>query len=294
LFSNYYHKKIVSQFDKKTYITLFIVHQYYILSFNAVALFFYLSFPFFLKKFLPLLHKILQDMAKKKEIKQIEVIEGEENPKEKQYKEADLILLFNLKRIVEYQTPLMEEWLAVENPILNVAEQYIFDKKYKEAVNNISGWSEEDLKVKFIAAIIELGHLESGNGIVTFFDKQISATVEGTHLTVKSDFMMAKGLLDVFTTPYFHFQEYKPYKKPSGDSMAQLLEAFMIAQVKNKDKQTPLYGIEIIGERWRFVIMVDKEYCTSPTYDCLKKNDLLQIIAILRKFMWILETRLMK
>jgi hypothetical protein len=85
-------------------------------------------------------------MAKKKYI-------DEEKPTGKQYKEADLILLFNLKRIVTYQTPLMEEWLAVENPILNVVEQYIFDKKLEEAQINISGWSEEDLKMKFISAI---------------------------------------------------------------------------------------------------------------------------------------------
>ena len=229
-------------------------------------------------------------MAKKKQLN-----EDEENLKGKQYnKEADLILLFNLKRIVEYQTPLMKEWLAVENPTFNVGEQYNFDKKYKEAVNNISAWSEEDLKVKFISAIVELGHLEGGNGIVTFFDKQISATVEGIPLTVKADFMMAKGLLNVMQNPYFHFQEYKPQINPKGEPMAQLLEAFLIAQVKNKDTEMPLYGVEIIGDSWRFVIMEGKEYCISDTFSSTNKDDLLQIIAILRKFRWILETRLMK
>jgi hypothetical protein len=229
-------------------------------------------------------------MAKKKQLN-----EDEENLKGKQYnKEADLILLFNLKRIVEYQTPLMKEWLAVENPTFNVGEQYNFDKKYKEAVNNISAWSEEDLKVKFISAIVELGHLEGGNGIVTFFDKQISATVEGILLTVKADFMMAKGLLNVMQNPYFHFQEYKPKANPKGEPMAQLLEAFLIAQVKNKDTEMPLYGVEIIGDSWRFVIMEGKEYCISDTFSSTNKDDLLQIIAILRKFRWILETRLMK
>jgi hypothetical protein len=229
-------------------------------------------------------------MAKKKQLN-----EDEENLKGKQYnKEADLILLFNLKRIVEYQTPLMQEWLTVENPTFNVGEQYNFDKKYKEAVNNISAWSEEDLKVKFISAIVELGHLEGGNGIVTFFDKQISATVEGILLTVKADFMMAKGLLNVMQNPYFHFQEYKPKANPKGEPMAQLLEAFLIAQVKNKDTEMPLYGVEIIGDSWRFVIMESKEYCISDTFSSTNKDDLLQIIAILRKFRWILETRLMK
>ncbi|TAE03354.1 MAG: hypothetical protein EAZ97_01600 [Bacteroidetes bacterium] len=180
-------------------------------------------------------------------------IDGDdENPQHKNYKEADLILLFGLKRIVEYQTPLMKEWLDAEIPVFSAVEQYIFDKKHTEAQINIIGWSEEDLKMKFITHIIELGNLTAGGDIVTFFDKTISAKVENTKLTVKSDFMMAKGLFDVFTTPFFHFQEYKPHKNPSGDSLAQLLEAFLIAQAKNKNNK-PIYGVEVIGKQWTFV-----------------------------------------
>jgi hypothetical protein len=160
-------------------------------------------------------------------------------------------------------------------PTLNTVEQSIFDDKYKLAVKKMTGWSEEDLKMKFISYIIDLGYLVDAEGIVTFFDKMISATVEGTKLTVKSDFMMASGVLDVFRTPYFHFQvggtpQYKPQKNPSGDPMGQLLQAFLIAQERNKNGK-PLYGVEIIGESWRFVIMQGKEYCISKTFTCTKK-----------------------
>lgn len=229
-------------------------------------------------------------MSRKKIIEDYEL---DSNKEGKQYKEAELILLFGLKPIKRYQTPLMQEWLTVETPTFNVGEQYIFDKKSAEVVDKISGWSEEDLKMKFISSILELGYLDEGDGIVTYFDKMIEATVEGVKLKVKTDFMMAKGLLDVFTTPYFHFQEYKPQKNPTGDSMAQLIEAFLIAQAKNKNGK-PLYGIDIIGKQWTFVIMEGKEYCVSPTFIVTEKDDLLKIIAILRKFRWILETRLMK
>jgi hypothetical protein len=228
-------------------------------------------------------------MARRKYIEYDE----DENPKGKQYKEGELILLFKLKRIVEYQTPLMQEWLAVENPIFDIFEQHSFDKKLEEVKTKIAGWSEEDLKVKFISDVLELGHLEDGNGIVTFFDKMIAATVEGTKLKVKADFMMAKGLLNVLQNPYFHFQEYKPQINPKGEPIAQILEAFLIAQVKNQDNKMPLYGVETIGKQWSFVIMEGKEYCVSKPYICTEKDDLLQIIAILRKFRWILETRLM-
>jgi hypothetical protein len=116
--------------------------------------------------------------------------------------------------------------------------------------------------------------------------------VEGIPLVVKTDYMLAKGTLDVFHTPYFHFQEYKPNKNPSGDSMAQLLMALLIAQTKN-DNQKPLYGIEVIGENWKFIILEGKEYCVSPTYTCTNRDDLLQIIGILRQFKKILYEKLM-
>jgi hypothetical protein len=107
--------------------------------------------------------------------------------------------------------------------------------------------------------------------------------------------VIAKGVLDYMQRPYFHFQEYKPKKNPTGDSMAQLLEAFLIAQTKNKKDgiEIPLYGCEIVGKLWTFVTMESKEYCVSKSYDCTEREELLQIIAILRKFKEILETTLL-
>ena len=208
------------------------------------------------------------------------------------WREAELINKFNLTRIVTYQTPLMQEWLDVLPPELNVGEQYSFDKTFSKAEQNLSGWNEEDLKMKFISPVLELGHMTDDGGVVGYFDKTISATVDGTRLVVKSDFMLAKGLLDVFETPYFHFQEYKPYKNPSGDSMAQLLEAFLIAQEKNKNGK-PMYGVDIMGANWQFVTMEGRAYCVAKPLSAIDKDDLLKIIAILHKFRHILETQLM-
>ena len=216
----------------------------------------------------------------------------EEERANKNWREADLIKMFKLNRNVSNPSPLMQEWLDVSVPELNLGEQYIFDEDLENAQKHIAGWNEEDLKMKFISTILKLGHLRDGDVVLGYFDKIISATVEGIRLTVKSDFMLAKGILDVFETPYFHFQEYKPYKHPSGDSMAQLLEAFLIAQEKNKNG-LPIYGVDIMGKQWQFVIMEGKNYCISKSFDAVDKQDLLTIIAVLRKFKYILETRLL-
>ena len=211
----------------------------------------------------------------------------------KSWKEGELIKTFKLSRIaMPRQTPVMQEWLNVPNVELNIHEQYIFDIALAKAQNGISGWNEEDLKMKFLSPILELGKITDDKIAMSYFDKIISATIDDIRLVVKSDFMLAKGILDVYETPFFHFQEYKPYKNPSGDSMAQLLEAFLIAQEKNQNGK-PIYGVDIMGANWQFVTMEGREYCIAQPLSAIDKDDLLKIIAILRKFKFILETRLM-
>jgi hypothetical protein len=74
--------------------------------------------------------------------------------------------------------------------------------------------------------------------------------------------------------------------------MAQLIEAFLIAQENNKNGK-PLYGLTIVGSIWRFAVMEGKKYAVSTYYDATNREDLLRIIAILRKFKVILETTLL-
>lgn len=212
--------------------------------------------------------------------------------KEKQYKEAELAILFGLQRLNgNEKSPLLLEWTQAETS-LSVSEQELFEDIYQDATANIAGWQEEDLKMKFISFVLRLGHLKSNNRYTTYFEKTIFATVEGNYLKTKSDFMVAKGVLDIPQIPYFHFQEYKPHINPTGESMAQLIEAFLIAQTQNANGK-PLYGCEIMGAIWRFVIMEGKTYYVSESFDCTKRDSLMKIIAMLRKFKDILETRLL-
>lgn len=206
--------------------------------------------------------------------------------------EAELIEMFQLTRLVGENTILMNEWLAAAPALFDAVEQRIFDDLLRKAVKNIAGWSEEDLKMKFICHVLPLGHLEDNGRFLTYFEKTIFATVEGYYLKTKTDFMVASGILNLPKKPYFHFQEYKPTLNPTGEPMAQLLEAMLIAQHENKNGK-PIYGCEIIGANWRFVIMEGRTYCISKSFDCTDKEDLLHIIAMLRKFRYILETELL-
>ena len=208
------------------------------------------------------------------------------------YSEAELIGTFGLTRLVGNKNhPLMAEWTGMGLVKLSPSEQELFDEIVEEAQQKIAGWQEEDLKMKFISFVLRLGHLKDNALFNTYFEKTVSATVDGKYLKTKTDFMAAKGILDRPETPFFHFQEWKPQKRPVGDSMAQLLEAFLIAQTLNQ-ADFPLYGCEVIGANWNFVVMQERTYCTSKSYICTDANDLLEIVSLLRHFKNILEKRL--
>lgn len=217
--------------------------------------------------------------------------------KKKEWSEGELVARFHLSKLIE-PTPLMAEWLAAPLPVFSATEQEIFDDIYEDARYSINNWNEEDLKMKFISFVLRLGRLvERNTRYVTFFERNLTAKVDNETLNVRCDFVIAKGVLDYLEMPYFHFQvggtpQYKPSKKPTGDSMAQLLEAFLIAQAQNKDGK-PLYGCEVIGKQWTFVIIEGQQYCVSKSFDCTDKHELLQIIGILHRFREILETRLL-
>ena len=208
------------------------------------------------------------------------------------YTEDDLIRLFGLLRIETYQTPEMQRWLTVSSPVLTVGEQEVFDRILPFAIRDIASWGEEELKMHFISQVLPLAHLTGNGRYKAFYEKSISGVVNGIDLSAKTDFMLATGFFNKPQTPYFHFQEYKPFRNPSGDSMAQLLEAMLLAQDKNKYEK-PIYGCEIVGKYWNFVILKDKTYCISKTFISTEKEHLLAIIAILRHFKHILETELL-
>jgi hypothetical protein len=212
--------------------------------------------------------------------------------KKKEWSEAELMLTFSLERQIT-PFPLLDFWLDAETN-LNEYEQSSLSTLQNLILKKGDFWNEESLKMNFISPLFYnfINFNDEQNRYESFFDETISATVEGIYLQTETDFMLAKGIGDIVQTPYFHFQEYKRSRKSPPEPMAQLIEAFLIAQEKNKNNK-PLYGVVIVGRNWQFVVMEGKKYGISHTFDATLREDLLLIIAILRKFKVILETTLL-
>ncbi len=212
--------------------------------------------------------------------------------KKKEWSEAELMLTFSLERQIT-SFPLLDFWLDAKTN-LNEYEQSSLSTLQNLILKKGDFWNEESLKMNFISPLFYtfINFNDEQNRYESFFDETISATVEGIYLQTETDFMLAKGIGDIAQIPYFHFQEYKRSKKSPPEPMAQLIEAFLIAQEKNKNNK-PLYGVVIVGRNWQFVAMEGKKYGISHTFDATLREDLLLIIAILRKFKVILETTLL-
>lgn len=214
----------------------------------------------------------------------------DKNPaKSRTWNESELADTFNLTCHFDY-TPKLSEWLAIE-PITNIENESIFEILHKDIKENIRFWNDKELAVFFIAPLLSTFVDFDSPYFLMYSHRQISETVEGTFLKTKADLLLAKGKGEVLKVPYFCFHEYKRTKKASSDPVAQVLEAMLIAQEMNKNGK-PIYGAYVIGKDWYFMILEGKEYCISKSYEATVKSELLEIIAILRKFRVILETTL--
>jgi hypothetical protein len=99
--------------------------------------------------------------------------------------------------------------------------------------------------MQFISAIIRIVRFQSP--LKVFFDREISAEIDGIFLKSEADMLVSKGIGDIIETPYFFLHEYKREKKYTGDPTGQMLGGMLIAQAKNNDNK-PVYGGYIQGK----------------------------------------------
>jgi hypothetical protein len=81
--------------------------------------------------------------------------------------------------------------------------------------------------------------------------------------------------------PYFFLQEFKKQKGNSYDPEGQMLAAMLIAQHVNADSK-PVYGAWLTGSIWFFTLLEGANYYTSHAFDASTRDELRQIILILR------------
>ena len=193
---------------------------------------------------------------------------------------------FQIQQIFDHER--LDAWLSAhedfssdERKRLNELRRYAFE--------NIEYWNEEDLKVKFLGAVLAFAAFDTPR-YKGFLERSISATFNNETLTGIVDFMVATGKANP-KQPFFFLQEFKPQKGAKRDPLAQVLTAMLVARELNSFQrpiQEPLHGSYIIGRDWFFVMLIGNQYVVSRTFDATQ-DDIFQIIAILRSLKQFIE-----
>ncbi len=176
----------------------------------------------------------------------------------------------------------INNWTTSTSTLSDV-ETYLLDTIHAKSMYHVSGWNEEEVKMKLISMLFFIADIEVESKLNTFFERDLAADIDGKSLSVVCDCFIATPLgLSSPRSPYFFLQEFKRRKKGANDPEGQMLAAMLIAQFKNNDNK-PLYGAWLTGTIWEFAVLEGKTLHASITFDSTKPNDLLQIVFILRK-----------
>lgn len=193
---------------------------------------------------------------------------------------SQLATTFNIE--VQQNCDVLQDWLNATGT-LNAIEQHLLNDIYQKTKKEGNYWNEEELKIEMIGFIFYIASINTDNQIKVFYERTISASVDGHNLKVTADCLVAKPLpFNEPAQPYYFLQEYKKGRGESKDPEAQMLTAMLIAQQKN-EQAIPIYGSYLFGSRWRFCTLVNKKYCQSRDYDADEYDDLHSIVFIIRK-----------
>jgi hypothetical protein len=181
------------------------------------------------------------------------------------------------------QCSFLEEWLNAYTNLTDFEDQTLEAAliRYEKMGR---GWNEEELKMHFISAVLNVADPNIEGVCKTFFERPLDGIIGQYELHVITDCMVATPKLGGSPVkPFFFLQEFKQAQLwGKTDPQGQMLAAMLLAQQQNADGKC-IYGCFVKENNWRFATLTGSDYCVSPQFDSTKKPELLQIVYILRK-----------
>lgn len=200
--------------------------------------------------------------------------------------DSDLLIgTYQLQTV--FQSELLDNWLSAKFILDDFQQNWVvrLSKKYEKEGDS---WNEEELKVRFIALILEIVNIDEDGKIKTFLERNLTSELGEYLISVNVDLMFASQIgRNTPNHPYFFLQErngarLKKGKKSTNDPEGQMLAAMLVSQKLNDDGK-PIYGAYQVGRNWIFTILENRNYHISPQYDVANPERLTQIIYILKR-----------
>ncbi len=197
---------------------------------------------------------------------------------------------FGIRQILDMNYPLLKKWqdLAKTLEITAYEEQQLLDLQ-KPLQWGGKGWNEFELENKFISPVFMVAKFDDQT-IGYFLERHLSGTVGEYELSGIVDGMIAKGFRDP-DKPFFCMHEYKRSVENAGQPDAQALVAMLVVQADENGRK-PVYGLYIVGLIWNFIVLNEKEYCISKSYNA-EDGEIFDIFRMLKALKHIIKTELM-
>jgi hypothetical protein len=202
-----------------------------------------------------------------------------------QWKREEIEDVFLLTEVEELNC--LKEWIAYRLDIHEHENQQI-TKLRDRLRRHVIDWNEEELKIKFIALLLDLVDYNQTNS-QAFFERTLEVKVNNDVLKGNVECLIARGKRSP-KTPFFCLHEYKKEIDSSNDPLGQVLIAMVAAQLINQDDE-PIYGVYIVGRLWHFLVLHEKKYCLNLALDATKQNDIESIFFMLRYIKHIAKDR---
>lgn len=197
------------------------------------------------------------------------------------FREDIVINTFGINRIQKCEV--LGQWIQAQYE-LDDFEIMTLDRALKRYFALAASWNEEELKMHFISSILSVADTNIPEVCKTYFERPLHGIINNYEMTVITDCMVARPkLAGDPDKPYFFLQEFKQAQRfGRTDPQGQMLVAMLLAQQYNADDKY-LYGCYVVENNWRFTTLKGLDYCVSPQFDATKKEDLHQIVFILRQ-----------
>ena len=223
--------------------------------------------------------KLLQEISQlKNEIKKLSGIDENQIPTYQYSK----VTMKELKSIVDIKQKIganrFDNWFK-NSIVVNKKDIEFFQKLIDDNKELIDSYNEEDLKIKFLAPLLNRVEFKSiQNEFRDFYELPMSYQTDNFILNGTTDFVVSKGLFSS-EKPYFFIQEFKKGQS-DGYPQSQLL-AELISGVELNNWNT-IKGAYIVGAIWHFVILERLEknsyqYFVSQNFDSTRVDDLIDI-----------------
>jgi hypothetical protein len=124
----------------------------------------------------------------------------------------DLVAIGQTFGIVQQEKCIhLDTWLSADYE-LNIVEQTVLNDLHNDVSQTSGAMNDAELKARLVGLLFYAARIDVPNKIRVFYERPISAIIDGYNLGVICDCMVATPMFSLPVQPYFFLQEFKKAK----------------------------------------------------------------------------------